>query len=155
MNPTLHKILAPVDFSPASPLSLSYAAELARGFGGTVHVIHAWEAPVYLRPDLTVWSGEVSATLGDQIRHAAEQAMREFLTKMALDANPAFTSEIIQGTPYKTILTAAEQGKFDILVMGTHGRTGLSHALLGSVAEKVVRHAPCPVLTVRAPAADQ
>lgn len=151
MTPTFQRILAPIDFSPASSAAVQYAAELAKSFGAKVHVLHAWEAPVYLRPDLTVWSGEVSATLGDQIRHSAEQAMREFFAKMGLESNEAFTNEVRQGTPYKTILAVAEEGKFDLVVMGTHGRTGLSHTLLGSVAEKVVRHSTCPVLTVRSP----
>jgi len=151
MIPTFRRILAPIDFSSASAAAASYAAELAKGFGAKVHVLHAWEAPVYLRPDLTVWSGEVSATLGDEIRHSAERAMLEFFEKMKFEGDPSFTHEVRQGTPYKTILAVAEAGSFDLLVMGTHGRTGLSHALLGSVAEKVVRHATCPVLTVRAP----
>ncbi len=147
------KILAPVDFSETSVAALKYAVELARGFNGTVHVLHAWQAPVYLRPDLTVWSGEVSATLGDQIRHAAEDAMRDLLSKLGLDSDKAITTEIVEGAAFEKILEVAENGKFELVVLGTHGRTGLSHALLGSVAEKVVRLAKCPVLTVRTPAA--
>lgn len=145
------RILAPVDFSATSVAALKYAVELARSFNGTVHVLHAWQAPVYLRPDLTVWSGEVSATLGDQIRHGAEEAMRELFSKLGLDSNKAITSQIVEGAAFEKILEVAESGKFDLLVLGTHGRTGLSHALLGSVAEKVVRFAKCPVLTVRTP----
>lgn len=145
------RILAPVDFSATSVAALQYAAELARGFNGTVHVLHAWQAPVYLRPDLTVWSGEVSATLGDQIRHAAEDAMRDLFEKLGLAGNKAFTNEVVEGAAFEKILEVAESGKFDLLVLGTHGRTGLTHALLGSVAEKVVRYAKCPVLTVRTP----
>jgi nucleotide-binding universal stress UspA family protein len=96
----------------------------------------------------------VSTTLSDQVRLGAETAMREFSKDNGLDGNEAVTCELLPGAPYATILTVAEQGKFDLVVMGTHGRTGHTHALLGSVAEKVVRHAPCPVLTVRAPRED-
>lgn len=151
MKPMLRSILVPVDFSASSKLALEYALELARALGGAIHVIHAWEVPAYLRPDLTVWAGEVSATLADQVRLGAEAAMREFSKDNALDGNETVTCELLPGAPYQTILTVAEDGEFDLIVMGTHGRTGLSHALLGSVAEKVVRHASCPVLTVRAP----
>jgi nucleotide-binding universal stress UspA family protein len=80
--------------------------------------------------------------------------MREFSKTNGLEGNPAVTYEVVQGTPYNAILTVAKDGDFDLVVMGTHGRTGISHVLLGSVAEKVVRHARCPVLTIRAVAAD-
>jgi nucleotide-binding universal stress UspA family protein len=154
MNPTFRNILVPVDFSPPSNLALKYALELSRTFGATLHVIHAWEVPAYLRPDLTVWAGEVSTTLSDQVRLGAENAMRELSRDYGLDGNDAITCELIPGAPYNTILEVAKDGEFDLVVMGTHGRTGLSHALLGSVAEKVVRHAACPVLTVRVPGDD-
>jgi len=147
-------MLVPVDFSPSSTAAIRYAVDLARAFDGTVHVLHAWEVPAYLRPDLTIWSGEISATLSDQVRLGAQSAMREFSMTNGLEGNSAVTYEVVQGTPYNAILTVAKDGDFDLIVMGTHGRTGISHVLLGSVAEKVVRHARCPVLTIRASGAD-
>jgi nucleotide-binding universal stress UspA family protein len=154
MNPPFRRILVPVDFSASSKLALEHALELSQKLGSTVRVVHAWEVPAYLRPDLTVWAGEVSTSLADQVRLGAETAMREFSRDNGLDGNESVTCELLPGAPYNTILTVAEDGKFDLIVMGTHGRTGLSHALLGSVAEKIVRHASCPVLTVRAPRED-
>jgi universal stress protein A len=148
------KILVPVDFSPSSKLALAYAMMFAEKFGASVHVFNAWEVPAYLRPDLTVWSGEVSATLSDHASAEASKALQAFLAETGVAGQANVTSQVIGGAPYSTILTVATEGHFDLIVMGTHGRTGVSHLLLGSVAERVVRHAPCPVLTVRAPASD-
>ncbi|SRR5260221_6976598 len=143
------KILVPVDYSPSSKLALEYALMLADRFDAKVHLLHAWEVPAYLRPDLTVWSGEVSATLADHARAEAERGMKEFLADPKVAGRQNVTSEVVAGTPYSAVLRAIDEGGFDLTAMGTHGRTGLSHLLLGSVAEKVVRHAKCPVLTVR------
>lgn len=154
MKPSFQKILVPVDFSASSAAALKLAMELSAAFRGSVHLIHAWEVPAYLRPDLTVWAGEVSATLGDQMRFGAERAMQDFSKENGLEGNPSVTTEVLQGRPYEVITSSADEGHFDLIVMGTHGRTGMSHLFLGSVAEKVVRHSRCPVLTVRAPSAD-
>ncbi len=145
----VRRILAPVDFSPSSRLAFECALALAERFGAGIHVLHAWEIPVYLRPDLTVWSGEVSATLADHTRDEAERGLRAFLSQGAGAGRARLTSEVAGGSPYAVIMDAAKHGQFDLIAMGTHGRTGLSHLVLGSVAEKVVRHAHCPVLTVR------
>jgi len=147
---TPKKILVPSDFSPSSKLAFEYALMLASAFHSTVHVFNAWEVPAYLRPDLTVWSGDVSTTLSAHARGEAEKAMREFLADSKAEALPNVTSQIVNGPPYATILSMAKEGGFDLIAMGTHGRTGVSHLVLGSVAERVVRHAPCPVLTMRA-----
>jgi len=147
----LQRILAPVDFSPSSRHALAFALSLADRFGASVHVIHAWEVPAYLRPDLTVWAGEVSATLADHTRAEAERGLKEFLAESGADGRSDVTTEVLAGSPHGVILAAAERGKFDLVAMGTHGRKGLPHLVLGSVAERVVRHAKCPVLTVRGP----
>jgi len=146
------RILVPVDYSPSSKLALEWALTLADGMDASVHVVHTWEVPPYLRPDLTVWSGEISETLADHTRAEAEKGMREFLVAADIDGRPNVTSQVTAGTPYATILALVREQGFDLVAMGTHGRTGVAHLLLGSVAEKVVRHAPCPVLTIRAPA---
>jgi universal stress protein A len=142
-------ILVPVDFSPSSRLSLDYALMLADRFESSVHVLHCWEVPSYLRPDLTVWSGEVSATLADHARDEAERGLRDFMHGCPAGEQRRLTSRVVAGSPYSTIVSVASDEKFDLIVMGTHGRTGLGHLVLGSVAEKVVRHAHCAVLTVR------
>jgi universal stress protein A len=149
----LKKILVPVDFSPASAQALAQAMTLAEPFSGSLHVLHTWEVPTYLRPDLTVWSGDVSATLADHAKREAEKNMHRFLEDARLLESPHVTSEVLWGAPYPTILAVAEEGGYDLIAMGTHGRTGLAHLVMGSVAEKVVRHAKCPVLTVRVPEA--
>jgi nucleotide-binding universal stress UspA family protein len=144
------KILVPTDFSPSSGLALEHAVAFADRFGAAIHVLHSWEVPAYLRPDLTVWSGEVSATLSEHAQREAEKGMELFLADAKVAGRKGLTSQVVCGSPYSTVLAAAEEGHFDLIAMGTHGRTGLSHLLLGSVAEKVVRHARCAVLTVRA-----
>ncbi len=145
------KILVPVDYSPSSKLALEWALVLAESMDASVHVLHTWEVPHYLRPDLTVWSGEISETLAEHTRTEAEKGMRAFLASTTPAGRPNVTSQVLPGTPYATILEVVKKDGFDLIAMGTHGRTGVAHLLLGSVAEKVVRHAPCPVLTIRAP----
>jgi nucleotide-binding universal stress UspA family protein len=145
--PQVRKILVPVDFSVSSTRAFEHALALASRFGSSVHVLHAWEVPAYLRPDLTVWAGEVSATLAEHAAREATKSMTEFLA-LAAPAHQV-TSAVVAGPPYETIIATAKEGAFDLIAMGTHGRTGLTHLVLGSVAEKVVRHAECPVLTVR------
>ncbi len=147
----IRKILVPVDFSPSSRVALDAALTLARRFEASIQVLHCWDVPQYLRPDITVWSGEVSVTLADHAKLEAEKSMTAFLSDAPNQPGLSLTSKVVLGTPYSTILAAIEEGRFDMVVMGTHGRTGLSHLILGSVAEKIVRHATCPVLTVRAP----
>jgi universal stress protein A len=148
---TQKKILVPVDYSPSSKLALEWALVMAESMDASVHVLHTWEVPHYLRPDLTVWSGEISETLADHTRAEADKGMRGFLAAAKVEGRPNVTSQVLPGTPYATILEVVKQQGFDLIAMGTHGRTGVAHLLLGSVAEKVVRHAPCPVLTIRAP----
>jgi nucleotide-binding universal stress UspA family protein len=123
----------------------------AERYSAAVRILHAWEVPTYVRPDLTVWSGQLSSTLSDSVKLAAEQAMKEFVQSAEVAGRKDVTTEIVEGPPYAMILSALEAGTYDLVIMGTHGRTGLSHFVLGSVAEKVVRHSGQPVLTVRAP----
>jgi universal stress protein A len=146
---SIRKILVPVDFSDSARRALEYAVTLADRLGASIDVLHAWDIPGYLRPDLTVWAGDVSGSLAEHARRDAQENMVQFLDQAGLTTRPDLTSHVISGTPYATILAAIEEGKYDLVVMGTHGRTGISHALIGSVAERVVRHSPCPVLTVR------
>jgi universal stress protein A len=149
--PLITNILVPVDFSPCSRAAMRYALALVRTFRARLEVLHVWELPGYLRPDLTVWAGDVSGSLAEHARREAEQGMRLFVDESGLLPDDKVHSTVLGGTPYASVLAALEDGDFDLVVMGTHGRTGLSHVLLGSVAERVVRHAKVPVLTVRAP----
>ena len=140
------KILAPVDFSDVSNQSLKAAASLAEQLGAKMVVLHAVE-PVYFAG--TMFGPEINVPqLVEEQRRAAASAMQDMiagLRRKGIDA----TGFVETGTPYDVILRTAEEKKCDLVVMGTHGRSGFSHLLLGSVAEKVVRYAKCPVLTVR------
>jgi nucleotide-binding universal stress UspA family protein len=143
-------ILAATDFSPASETALQYARELARAFGSTLHVVHVISEPF---PEATspAYSPEAGNTY-QALLDAAREQLHEIATARDL-TNVALTEHLItSASPAMAILDCAKANNIDLIVVGTHGRTGVAHFLLGSVAEKVVRSAPCPVLTVRQPA---
>jgi len=140
------KILCPVDFSDASRSALQVASELARRFDGEVTVFHAYPLPGYTLPEGTV----LPAT--GMLQELAEQTdalLERWKAEAIADGAPRVSSGKAVGEPAAEVVAAAEDGKYDAIVVGTHGRTGLAHVLLGSVAEKVIRHAPCPVFAVR------
>jgi nucleotide-binding universal stress UspA family protein len=140
------KILCPVDFSDASRSALQVASELARRFGGEVTVFHAYPLPGYTLPEGTV----LPAT--GMLQELAEQTdalLARWKAEAVADGAPSVATAKAVGEPAAEIVAAAEDGKFDAIVVGTHGRSGLAHVLLGSVAERVVRRAPMPVITVR------
>ena len=149
------KILVPVDFSRCARAALDHAAFLSQTFEAAIHLLNAWDIPGHLRPDLTVWMGDVSGSLADHAAKEAEAAMGRFVAEASLPDKAKVTTEVVHGAPLESILGCQEKGGFDLIVMGTHGRTGLSHLLLGSVAEGIVRRATCPVMTVRGPMHDE
>jgi len=143
------RILAPVDFSEVSQESLDAAASLASQLGASVVVLHVVE-PVYFAG--TMFGPEINVPhLAEEQRRAAKSAMETMLARLAKKGVPA-TGLVETGIPQDTILNAASSKKCDLIVMGTHGRSGVTHLLLGSVAEKIVRSSTCPVLTVRSTA---
>jgi universal stress protein A len=145
----MNRILVPVDFSACSRGALEYSANLAQQFGATLHVLHVWEPPRYIIPEVLVQvPGEPSQTLADFARSEAGKEMEKFLIDLQSDAFEV-KGRLESGDPTDTILRLAADDDYHLIVMGTHGRTGLSHLFLGSVAEKVVRRAACPVLTIR------
>lgn len=150
--PTFKRILVPVDFSPCSRAALEYAVTLAEQFGASIHVLHVWTPPRYIGPNALL-EGLVNPprTLAEDAYAIASKEMEQFLTPFQKDGRVNFRPRIEPGEPYHTILEVANGGVYDLIAMGTHGRTGLSHAVMGSVAEKVVRHSRFPVLTVRTP----
>jgi len=136
-------ILVPIDFEAASKRAIEIAKELASKLGGEVLLVHVYQLPVYTYPGLEPtllpgFYGEVTA--------AAQRALDDAAKREGVRAI------LREGDPSIEILDVAEKEKANMIVMGTHGRTGLAHLFLGSVAEKVVRKSPIPVLTVRAPA---
>jgi universal stress protein A len=154
MTESLNRILVPVDFSAHSEKAIRYATTLANKFGARLSLLHVVEDPFVTG----AWQAEVFVPnipelLNDLIR-AAKTQLAERKKNLAAHGFIIETA-VITGRPATAIVEYASTGEFDLIVMGTHGRTGLSHALLGSVAERVVQKAPCPVLTAReaAPAA--
>ena len=145
---TFKRILVPVDFSEHSRKAVQVAAELARTAGASVTLLHAYVIPAYPLPEGFVFA---SAQAVAELMQKSQDALTE-LKRVALDAGaPQVELVLAEGPAFAEIIRAATEKHHDLIVMGTHGRTGLAHAFLGSVAEKVVRRAPCAVLTVRLP----
>jgi nucleotide-binding universal stress UspA family protein len=143
----LQTILVPSDFSECSDQAVRYGLELARRFDAQVHLLHVVQDPV-TQP----WAAEgFSVPLFEVVEQWQKKAI-ERLTASVPEADRArVTVACVVSTPYSEILDYAAEHDIDLIVMGTHGRGGVTHMLLGSIAERVVRRAPCPVLTVRQP----
>jgi nucleotide-binding universal stress UspA family protein len=142
----LKRILVPTDFSDASKNALTYAMAFAETFQAALHVLHVVVDPYVIPP-----GGEGYIPPPDPIEQL-ERVAREHLEQWV----PAdwrrqhqVTLECLPGAPFVEIVRYAREKEIDLIVMGTHGRGMIAHILLGSVAERVVRKAPCPVLTVR------
>ncbi len=142
------KILVPVDFSECSTAALKHALVLRKTFDAELEVVHAYDVPTFIPPHVVVMMGEIDAPLSEHAERHAQDQLSEFLKGFEEDA-AHIKSRVLLGPAAMTILEAADEGKFDAIVMGTHGRTGLSRLVMGSTAEKVLRGASCPVLTVR------
>ena len=146
----IKKILVPVDFSACSAKALGCAASFAKLFGASVDVLHVWEPPRYVAPELMVQVPSYpDQTVAQFARTEAAKEMERFLSELEKEAACEVQGRIESGDPTHMITDIASKDHYDLIVMGTHGRTGLSHLVLGSVAEKVVRKAHCPVVTVR------
>ena len=147
----IKRILVPVDFSDPSMQALEYAIELIRPHRAEIVVLHAVE-PIYYPVTADLYGPGYD--IGGVFREM-EASGRKHLARLAADLQKRHLSAralLRVGTPAQVIVDAAKKLKADLIVMSTHGRTGLVHALLGSVTEKVVRSAACAVLTVRAKA---
>ena len=140
---TIAKILCPIDFSEASRGAIRYAVDLAQKFGAGLTLLHVYHVPGYTFPEGMVVAGPATLTeLASEIDAALGEWKRE---AESLGATEVTTATAMGTTPVEIVKAAAG---YDLIVMGTHGRKGIRHALLGSVAEKVVRTALCPVLTL-------
>lgn len=139
-------ILAPTDFSDFSKQVLKNALDLAQTFDAKLLLLHVIELPSY------PIEGLVPSSLGANLLDDLERQARDELAGVLPEAQSTkvdVARRVVVGTPYRKILEIAEEAKTDLIIMATHGRTGLSHLVMGSVAERVVRTAPCPVLTIR------
>jgi nucleotide-binding universal stress UspA family protein len=140
------KILCPVDFSEGSKRALAKAEELARALGAEVELFHAYQLPVLALPDAPV---TVSPAFITDLTDRAERALAQLLTGVREHGVPGST-HIAEGNPAEAIVARANEIGAHMIIMGTHGRGGFRHLLLGSIAERVVRMATVPVLTVHA-----
>jgi nucleotide-binding universal stress UspA family protein len=138
----IHTILHPTDFSERSQCALRLAAALARDYGARLIVLHVTAPPVAVYGEVAVLPA------GDEDNTRLEGELRQIRVP---DRNVRLEHQLQTGDPVTEILAVAESASADLIVMGTHGRTGLARLLMGSVAEHVLRQARCPVLTVRTP----
>lgn len=143
----LKKILCPIDFSPCSTYALNYAIDLSLKDQASLYLIYVIETHINNVGDVV---GQIDLSLED---HQTDN-----LKMRLINLIPGKTREkvyvdtfIVKGVPFVEIIKAAKDKQIDLIIMGTHGRTGLKHILIGSVAERVIQKAPCPVLSIRLP----
>ncbi len=142
MRIMIMNILVPTDFSRPSEQALTYARSLAQRFGASLHLLHVVNRPLLAEGLAAEAFMNESAALGADMVEVAQQRLHKL-------APGAASTDVVFGYAAKSIVEHASRLGADLIVMGSHGRTGIAHVLLGSVAEAVVRTAPCPVLTVR------
>ena len=144
---TIKNILCPIDYSVYSEKALEYAIEFAAKYQAKLYLIHVLDIRIYDMNDPDLYN--VSIVDKDTIDRLKERLLRcireDIKEKISVEA------VVVQGVPFTEIIRAAKEYMADLVVLGTHGRTGLSQAIMGSVAERVVRKSPCPVLTIRHP----
>ena len=144
------RILAPTDFSPPSDQALEYARGIAARCGATLHLLHVLDETA----DTSPFGAEVIVPDSPEVRAARLAEARDKLAHRSGGANheqPRASTEVVAGPSTRTIVRYAAENDFDLIVMGTHGRTGFAHLVMGSVAEEVVRTASCPVLSIHQP----
>jgi len=144
------RILTAIDFSENSDYAFDYALTLAKQFNSELTIMHVINEPVDLRgfyvPHISF------EQLEKEIEDGATKMMEKFC-QARLEDFSSYKTAIVTGIPYEEIIRKAEETNTSLIVLGTHGRTGLDHLIFGSTAERVVRSAACPVLTIRLPAA--
>jgi nucleotide-binding universal stress UspA family protein len=145
---TITRILVPTDFSADADAAFKYAQGLARKFDAHVHLLHVVEDPLAAG----VWSSEVYTAEIAGLQVNLVRDAEERLRRSVPDDAGAVSTEVRTGHAARQIIETARDTHADLIVMGTRGRTGVAHVIMGSVAERVVRLAPCPVLTLRAEA---
>ena len=145
---TIKTILVPTDFSEPSALALASAKDLAKAFNASIHLVHVVQDPLSQAWALESY-GAMPADLLKDLEGIAQKDLDKALPEAERAACKATLATVV-GSPFGQIIEYAKTHDIDLIVMGTHGRGALAHAILGSVAERVVRLAPCPVLTVRA-----
>ena len=148
----IRRIMIPIDYSENSKVALAYGADFAAHFGASLDIVHVWDRPTYLTDAVMVQHpGEAHKPIGELIRENAQRDMTEFLGQLTLPSGLTTSSRLLSGEPASALIAELKKGEHDLVILSTHGRTGLAHLLLGSIAEKLVRLSPVPVLTVPIP----
>ncbi len=144
----IKKILVPIDFSDYSKNALKYATQFAKQFNAKIYLIYVVEPMIY-PADFSM--GQVAIPSTDIDLHSRAEEELKKLSKDIINSNSQVEILIKTGKPFVEIIEAASANDIDLIIIATHGHTGVEHLLFGSTAEKVVRKAPCPVLTLREP----
>jgi nucleotide-binding universal stress UspA family protein len=147
MAATITHILVPTDFSDTADAALDYGKMLAAKFGASVHLVHVFSDPYVLPAYAPDVYSEVPAVLREEALRDVDQELTK--RRDAGDDSVPIVTATVTGLTAKELVRYATEHEIDLIVMGTHGRHGIAHLILGSVAEHIVRTAPCPVLTVR------
>jgi nucleotide-binding universal stress UspA family protein len=144
---TVHHVLVPIDFSPYAGQALDYAIALAQKLQARITLLHVIQPQLIVGADIGAWP---SPSFIEELETAIMGDMEGYRARVT-DAGLEGEIVVVHGVPFQEILNTAKARQVDLIIMGTHGRTGLPHILLGSVAERVARMAPCPVLVARQP----
>tara|TARA_R110002095_G_scaffold214866_2_gene207727 strand:- start:115 stop:585 length:471 start_codon:yes stop_codon:yes gene_type:complete len=145
----IKKILVPTDFSEFGEQALLYGCELAKKFNSQLHLLNVVQDAVAMFPEPNMMGTSMNDLVADMQNLARKQL--ESMPDLPGTEDLQVVREVRVGPAFLEIVRYAKKSDIDLIVIGTHGRTGIKHMLLGSVAEKVVRKAPCPVLTVSHP----
>jgi nucleotide-binding universal stress UspA family protein len=143
------RILVPTDFSAPSDAALAAAKDFATRFNASIHLVHVLEDPYAVAAYSADALGYLPPGIKDTWRREAEKHLNALLTPAERTQFKATTTVVFGGSAAREIVEHAQDNRIDLIVMGTHGRGGFAHLVVGSVAERVVRTATCPVLTVR------
>jgi nucleotide-binding universal stress UspA family protein len=141
---TFKRILVPTDFSSSSSGAIELALDMALRFDAALTLLHVWELPVYPYPEMMLAYDELTKVMEKAAADCLASQLKEVQLRL-----PSAKSVLKLGVPWQQIVEAVNESNADLVVMGTHGRRGFEHVLMGSVAEKLVRLSPVPVLTVR------
>lgn len=148
---SIKHVLTPTDFSEPSQVAVRYGKALAENFGAALHLVHVLDEGALVYPWTTPEGAPITIGPGlAELEQLARSRLAELLTPAEQEKLSAKVVTLV-GSPFLEIINYAKVQEIDLIVLGTHGRGPIAHMLMGSVAEKVVRKAPCPVLTVRHP----
>jgi len=150
MTVSMKRILYPTDFSELSLHAIPYVRELAKAFSGSVYCLHVVDEAYQTWAPIGPESVPITVPMEELATIASEQ-MTKFVSEHLDGLAPPAETNVVVGRPFVEIIAAARQWQADVIVMSTHGRGAISHMLLGSTTEKVVRKSPCPVMTIRDP----